>query len=92
MAGLNAEHMGGDGPTDVLSFPIDHPTEVPDDVPALLGDLLGGLAGAFLGVQDLRVDLGELRRDLRDPVRRHPAPARPELHRRDPFVLGRLLR
>jgi len=23
MAGLNAEHMGGDGPTDVLAFPID---------------------------------------------------------------------
>ena len=40
MAGLNAEHMGGDGPTDVLSFPIDHPTEVPDDVPALLGDVV----------------------------------------------------
>lgn len=23
MAGLNAEHMGGDGPTDVLAFPLD---------------------------------------------------------------------
>jgi probable rRNA maturation factor len=31
IAALNAEHMGKDGPTDVLSFPLDDPT-VPDPV------------------------------------------------------------
>lgn len=40
MAVLNVEHMGGDGPTDVLSFPVDDPTEVPDGVPVLLGDIV----------------------------------------------------
>ena len=40
MAALNAEHMGGDGPTDVLSFPVDDPAEVPDGVPVLLGDIV----------------------------------------------------
>lgn len=27
MAELNRDHLGGDGPTDVLSFPLDDPTE-----------------------------------------------------------------
>ncbi len=40
MATLNAEHMGGEGSTDVLSFPVDDPTEVPDGVPVLLGDIV----------------------------------------------------
>jgi len=40
MADLNAEHMGGDGPTDVLSFPVDDPAEVPHAVPVLLGDVV----------------------------------------------------
>lgn len=43
MAELNAEHMGGDGPTDVLSFPIDDdPTQLaggPDDV-RFVGDIV----------------------------------------------------
>ena len=40
MAKLNAEYMGGEGPTDVLSFPLDHPAEVPDGIPVLLGDIV----------------------------------------------------
>ena len=35
---LNAEHMGADGPTDVLSFPIDD--EPTPGVPRLLGDIV----------------------------------------------------
>lgn len=31
MAALNAEHMGGSGPTDVLSFPIDDDPTAPGD-------------------------------------------------------------
>lgn len=44
---LNAEHMGEDGPTDVLSFPMDDepdPAAAPDSlsaqVPTLLGDIV----------------------------------------------------
>ena len=40
MASLNAEHMGEDGPTDVLSFPVDNPAEVAAEVPVLLGDVV----------------------------------------------------
>ena len=40
IAGLNAEHMGKQGPTDVLAFPIDEPGESPPDVPAILGDVV----------------------------------------------------
>ncbi len=40
MAELNAEHMGGDGPTDVLAFPIDEPGESPPGGPAVLGDVV----------------------------------------------------
>ena len=39
IAELNAEHMGKDGPTDVLSFPLDDGEPVPG-VPALLGDVI----------------------------------------------------
>ena len=38
MTELNREHMGGDGPTDVLSFPLDD--EPLADVPTLLGDVV----------------------------------------------------
>ena len=38
IAALNAEHMGKDGPTDVLSFPMDD--EPLDGVPTLLGDIV----------------------------------------------------
>ena len=40
MATLNAEYMGGEGSTDVLSFPVDDPAEVPDGIPVLLGDIV----------------------------------------------------
>ncbi len=38
IAELNAEHMGHDGPTDVLSFPMDD--EPMAGVPTLLGDIV----------------------------------------------------
>jgi probable rRNA maturation factor len=38
IAELNAEHMGKDGPTDVLSFPMDD--EPLEGVPTLLGDVV----------------------------------------------------
>lgn len=37
---LNREHLGGDGPTDVLAFPMDLPEEVTGDVPGILGDVV----------------------------------------------------
>ncbi|MDG1465260.1 MAG: rRNA maturation RNAse YbeY, partial [Acidimicrobiales bacterium] len=43
MAALNAEHMGGEGPTDVLSFPLEDPQDLASatieraGVPFLLG-------------------------------------------------------
>lgn len=41
MAALNAEHMGKDGPTDVLSFPLDDsPDTAFEGQPRLLGDVL----------------------------------------------------
>ncbi len=43
IAALNVEHLGGTGPTDVLSFPMDGPTEgarPPTGVPRLLGDIV----------------------------------------------------
>lgn len=41
MAGLNGEHMGGSGPTDVLSFPIDdNPDQIEPGQPRLLGDIV----------------------------------------------------
>ena len=44
MAALNLEHMGVEGPTDVLSFPIEDPQALsqsrPSEVPLLLGDIV----------------------------------------------------
>jgi probable rRNA maturation factor len=40
IAALNAQHLGKEGPTDVLAFPIDEPGESPPDVPAILGDVV----------------------------------------------------
>ncbi|MGH1504988.1 MAG: rRNA maturation RNase YbeY [Acidimicrobiales bacterium] len=44
IADLNAEHLGKDGPTDVLSFPLDDPNDVEDPVfgfePPHLGDVV----------------------------------------------------
>ncbi len=40
IAALNAEHLDGEGPTDVLAFPIDEPGESPPIEPAILGDVV----------------------------------------------------
>jgi probable rRNA maturation factor len=40
IARLNAQHLGHDGPTDVLAFPIDEPGESPPAGPAILGDVV----------------------------------------------------
>jgi probable rRNA maturation factor len=45
MAALNAEFMGHEGPTDVLSFPLDadlepDPSSAPGVIPVLLGDVV----------------------------------------------------
>ena len=40
IADLNREHMGGEGPTDVLAFPVDDPAEGSGDLLVLLGDVV----------------------------------------------------
>ena len=40
MSELNHEHMGSDGPTDVLAFPIDGTETPPPGQPALVGDVV----------------------------------------------------
>ena len=40
ISGLNAKHLGHDGPTDVLAFPMDEPGESPPAGPAILGDVV----------------------------------------------------
>lgn len=40
IAQLNQQHLGHDGPTDVLAFPIDEPGESPPAGPAILGDVV----------------------------------------------------
>jgi probable rRNA maturation factor len=40
IAALNEAHLGKEGPTDVLAFPIDEPGEVPAGQPAVLGDVV----------------------------------------------------
>ena len=40
IAALNEQHLGKQGPTDVLAFPIDEPGETPPDVPSILGDVV----------------------------------------------------
>ena len=37
---LNAHHMGAEGPTDVLAFPIDMPGESRGGEPSILGDVV----------------------------------------------------
>ncbi|MFP5310214.1 MAG: rRNA maturation RNase YbeY [Actinomycetes bacterium] len=53
IAALNAEHMGKDGPTDVLAFPIDEPGESPPGPPAILGDVVLCPAVAHAQAADL---------------------------------------
>ena len=56
MAVLNAEHLGGDGPTDVLSFPLDAEPDPATDGPGprLLGDVVvcPAVAGRQAGADD----------------------------------------
>ncbi len=40
IAQLNQQHLGHEGPTDVLAFPIDEPGESPPVGPAILGDVV----------------------------------------------------
>lgn len=40
IAALNQQHMGKDGPTDVLAFPIDEPGESLPGGPSILGDVV----------------------------------------------------
>ena len=40
MTELNRWHMGSDGPTDVLAFPIDGRTPAPEGQPAVVGDIV----------------------------------------------------
>jgi probable rRNA maturation factor len=40
MTELNVQHMGGDGPTDVLAFPMDLPGESVTGETAILGDVV----------------------------------------------------
>jgi probable rRNA maturation factor len=40
IAELNQAHLGGNGATDVLAFPIDAPGDVVRGVPGLLGDVV----------------------------------------------------
>jgi probable rRNA maturation factor len=61
MATLNASALGGEGPTDVLSFPIDDlvPGQVPvsDGPPIVIGDVF--LAPAYIRKQARSLGLGE---------------------------------
>ncbi len=40
IASYNQQHMGKEGPTDVLAFPIDEPGESPMEGPSVLGDVV----------------------------------------------------
>ena len=40
MAGLNRLHLDGEGPTDVLAFPLDEPGQEAPGMPVLLGDVV----------------------------------------------------
>jgi len=55
MAELNAEHLGGTGPTDVLAFPVDGlggPGTGPGGPPAVVGDVVICPAVAAAGAAD----------------------------------------
>ena len=62
MTALNRDHMGGDGPTDVLAFPIDGVSDavLPKGQPALLGDIVICPAVAARAPQPLNDELALL--------------------------------
>jgi probable rRNA maturation factor len=62
IAALNLAHLGKEGPTDVLAFPIDEPGEVPAGQPAVLGDVvLCPTVAAVQAVEHRRPPQDELR-------------------------------
>jgi probable rRNA maturation factor len=54
IAAMNEEHLGKQGPTDVLAFPIDEPGESPPGAPSILGDVV--LCPAVAAAQAPRFD------------------------------------
>ncbi len=62
MAGLNAAHLGTEGPTDVLSFPLLPPGAFPPHAGALrsAGDVTSGTGRAFLLPPGTRLHLGDI--------------------------------
>ena len=62
MTKLNGEHMGQDGATDVLSFPLDDVPES-DDMPRMVGDIL--LCLEYVKANALAIDPS---RDLDDEI------------------------
>lgn len=60
MAELNTTHMGGDGPTDVLAFPIDGASLAPAGQPAVVGDVVICPAVASRAPQSLDDELALL--------------------------------
>lgn len=87
MAELNVEHMGGEGPTDVLAFPIDSTEEI-EDVrlagPALLGDVIVCPAAAGDQSVELLVTHGLLH--LLGMDHRNPAEERAMFGRQEALV------
>jgi probable rRNA maturation factor len=57
IAGLNEKHLGHEGPTDVLAFPMDEPGESPPAGPAILGDVVLCPAVAQRQASEHRVSL-----------------------------------
>jgi diacylglycerol kinase (ATP) len=56
MQALNAEHRGHDGPTDVLSFPMDGADPVPDGMERQLGDVVICLPEVARQAEELGVE------------------------------------
>ena len=54
---LNREHMNAEGPTDVLSFPVDGLVRAATDVPVMVGDLVICPAYAAQSGQELADEL-----------------------------------
>ena len=52
MESMNVEHMGHDGPTDVLSFPMDADDTYAEAVPAYAGDIWSFITPPYGTVDD----------------------------------------
>ena len=87
IAALNVEHLGHDGPTDVLSFPLDsidgrHARPPPPGVPVLLGDVVVCPAVAADQAADARRHARRRAGPARRPRRAARARPRPRRARR----------